>query len=109
MTEENGKERNEDGTFGKGNKASANRGPNKVSSKVKMAIVQFLEENMDKVQADFDKLKPKDRLLFIVDILPYATPKLSSIQSEVEQEIKGGITIRWEDPNIQNRQPQGGS
>lgn len=96
MTEEYGKERSENGKFLPGNKVASNRGPNKFSSKVKDAIVNFLENNIDAIQEDFDSLKPKDRLQFMVDILQYAAPKLSSIQSEVDQKVEhsGGIEIK---------------
>lgn len=95
MAEENGVERDDKGRFGPGNKASVGRGPNKVSTKVKEAIVSFLEKNIDDIQEDFDLLKPRERLQFITEILQYAAPKLSSIQSEVESksEINGKLTI----------------
>lgn len=94
-SEENGLQRDEKGRFGPGNKASVNRGPNKVSTKVKEAIVNFLEKNIEDIQEDFDQLKPRERLQFITDILQYAAPKLSSIQSEVDQhtEHSGKVTI----------------
>lgn len=94
-TEEYGKERNENGKFLPGNKVAANRGPNKFSLKVKDAIVNFLENNIEAIQEDFDTLKPKERLQFMVEILQYAAPKLSSIQSEVESksEVNGKLTI----------------
>ena len=68
--------------FEPGNKAAVNRGPNKVSTKVKESIVHFLEDNVDKIQESFDQLKARDKLQFIADILPYAAPKLASIQTE---------------------------
>lgn len=101
MTEENGNERDDTGKFSKGNQAAKGRGPNKVSMKVKESIVTFLENNMEKIQEDFDKMKPRERLMFIAEVLPYATPKLSAVQSEVENNHTGGITIRWEEPNVQ--------
>lgn len=97
-TEENGNDRDEKGRFGKGNKASTNRGPNKVSAKVKESIVNFLENNVDQIQESFDKLKPVDKLNFISDILPYAAPKLSSIQTEHSGELSHKIEITWNDP-----------
>jgi len=82
--------------FEPGNKAAANRGPNKVSSKVRESIVQFMENNVDAIQESFDKLKPKEKLEFISNILSYAVPKLSATQ--VENEHSGGITIKFEEP-----------
>lgn len=107
MTEEYGTERNEDGKFTKGNKASVNRGPNKVSTKVKESIVNFLENNIDAVQDSFDQLGPTAKLRFIAEILPYATPKLSSIQSENETHLSGGINISWSEPPIRNTGDKG--
>ena len=94
-TEEYGLERNEKGKFLPGNKVASQRGPNKFSLKVKNAIVNFLENNIDAIQEDFDSLKPRERLQFMVYILQYAAPKLSSIQSEVESksEVNGKLTI----------------
>lgn len=85
--------------FEPGNQAAKGRGPNKVSSKVKEAIVSFLEANVDKIQDSFDKLKPGEKLRFIAEILPYAAPKLSSVESENRHEHSGGIRITWEDPS----------
>ena len=106
-SEENGGQRDQAGKFVKGNQASKNRGPNKVSTKVKESIVQFLENNVDAIQESFDELGPRAKLQFIAEILPYATPKLSSVQSEVEQNISGGITITWQDPDLQPGQGEG--
>ena len=82
--------------FEPGNQEGRKRGPNKISSKVKEAIVNFLEDNTDKIQESFDELKPIDKLNFMAAILPYAVPKLSSVETETEH--TGGITIRFEEP-----------
>jgi hypothetical protein len=95
-TEENGRERNEEGKFQKGNKASTGRGPNKVSTRVKESIVSFLENNVDKIQESFDQLGPANKLKFIAEILPYATPKLSAVQSEVETNGEIQVTVKYE-------------
>ena len=84
------------GKFVKGNKIAEKRGQNKVSLMVKESIVGFLEKNVDKIQESFDELKPKEKLEFIASIIPYAVPKLSSVQ--VEAEHSGGITIKFEEP-----------
>lgn len=108
-TENIGEKRNEDGTFGKGNPGKPKGAVTKISAKVRESIVNFLESNVDKIQADFDTLKPKDRLQFVAEILPYATPKMASIQSETDLNVSGGITIRWEDPDISNPEDKGSS
>lgn len=109
MSEQNGVERNERGLFVPGNKASSNRGPNKISSKVKASLMGFLEGNIDAVQESFDKLKPIEKLQFIANILPYVLPKLSSTQSENNTKLSGGISIRWTEPNRVLNSPDKGS
>jgi hypothetical protein len=90
------------GKFEPGNKAASGRGPNKVSSKVKQSIVQFLENNIDNINEDFRKLKPRERLQFLSDLLPYVTPKLQSISGEIDQNVAGEITITWKEPDVQH-------
>lgn len=99
-SEINGEIRDSNGRFGPGNKAAVNKGPHKVSTKVKESLVKFLEDNIDKVQDSFDKLKPLEKLQFIANILPYIVPKMSSIQSESNTKISGGINIRWSEPRL---------
>lgn len=107
MSEDNATIRKAKGRpFVQGNKAAINRGPNKISSKVKEALVGFLEDNIEKVQDSFDELKPLEKLQFIANILPYVVPKMQSIQSENETNITGGITIKWEEPDLQTGQDQ---
>lgn len=92
--------------FAPGNQEAKKKGPNKVSMKVKESIVNFLENNIDKVQDSFDKLKPSGKLKFIAEILPYAAPKLSSVTTENETNISGGITITWEEPKLPTGQSE---
>lgn len=102
--EKNGEktERDEKGRFGAGNPGKPKGAISHTSSKVKQAVVDFLERNTENIQDSFDKLKPVDKLRFISDILPYATPKLSSVQSENETNVSGSITIKWEEPPVRN-------
>jgi hypothetical protein len=99
MAETNGEYRNGDGRFANGNPGKPKGAIVKVSVKVREAIVNFLESNMDKIQEDFDTLKPRERLQFIAEILAYAAPKLSSVQTELNANHSGGITVRWEEPH----------
>lgn len=87
------------GKFVAGNPGKPKGAVTKVSIKVRESIVNFLEANVDKIQADFDKLKPRERLQFVSDILPYAAPKLSSIQTEIQGDISHRIEITWNEPN----------
>lgn len=55
-TEEYGEDRGENGKFKPGNRAASARGGNKISTKVKESIVNFLERNVDAIQDSFDEL-----------------------------------------------------
>lgn len=99
MSETNGEIRNENGTFAIGNPGKPKGATVKVSVKVRETIINFLESNIDTIQADFNTLKPRERLQFVAELLPYAAPKLSAIQTEINANHSGGITVRWEEPN----------
>jgi hypothetical protein len=101
-TDSNGFERTENGRFTAGNKAAIGRSDPKVSTKVKQALVSFLELNIDKVQESFDQLKPLEKLQFVANILPYVVPKLSATQSENNTRLSGGINIRWSEPGVRH-------
>ena len=60
--------------------------PNKVTKELREIINDFLNNNIDKVKKDFDKLDPKDRVKLFIDLLQYSIPKFQSIHAEVETE-----------------------
>ena len=64
-----------------GNPAGRPKGtPNKTSKELKEMIADFLARNFDKIQKDFEKLEPKERLKVYCELLQYAVPKLKSIE-----------------------------
>lgn len=98
------------GKFAVGNPGKPKGAVVKVSVKVREAIVQFLEDNIDQVQSDFKALKsPNERLKFISEILPYAAPKLSAVQVEAQGDFSHKIEITWNEPanNVPNTNNQG--
>lgn len=103
----NNSARDEKGRFGAGNPGKPKGAVSNASVKVKQAVIDFLERNTEDIQSSFDKLKPAEKLRFISDILSYATPKLSSIQSENETNISGGITISWQEPPVSDSSDKG--
>ena len=96
MPETNGDIRNTNGTFAKGNPGKPKGAIVKVNVKVRESIVNFLEANVDKIQADFDTLKPRERLQFIAELIPYAAPKLSATQ--IDGNVNASITIKFDEP-----------
>jgi hypothetical protein len=90
-------ESNGNGKFALGNPGKPPGAVVKSTTKIKKAIADFLELNIDKVQESFDQLKPVEKLQFITAILPYAVPKMSS--SEIDKSVKKEIIVRW-DPSL---------
>lgn len=73
-----------------GNPAGRPKGAvNKASKDLRKSVTAFLQDNWEKVQRDFDKLDPKDRLQFYEKMMQYGLPKLQSIEyvSDVEKAI----------------------
>lgn len=79
--------------FQPGNTAAKGRAVAQMSVRVREAIGHFIEMNFSKVQEDFDKVKPAQRLMFIADLMPYIAPKLQAIHMEGNIENKHIITL----------------
>ena len=47
---------------------------NKTTEELRDLLKRFIDNNLDKLQDDFDKLDPKDRLAFIDRILKHVLP-----------------------------------
>lgn len=96
-TESNGSNgRDINGRFAVGNPGKPKGAATNASIKVKEAIYNFLSDNIESIQESYDSLKPKEKLQFITELIPYAMPRLQSIHSEVDQktEHSGGIEIK---------------
>jgi len=52
---------------------------NKITSELRLTIINFLEDNFEKVVQDFNALSPKDRVKLYCDLLQYGLPKLQSV------------------------------
>ncbi len=59
---------------------------NKVTASLRNRINDFLNENWENLQKDFEKLEPKDRLMFMEKLLQYALPKIQSVELASTQE-----------------------
>jgi hypothetical protein len=63
---------------------------NRVTTEIKEVINQFINDNIGNLQNEFNNLESKDKLRFLIDLLPYVIPKLQSLEVKdpIEQEIK---------------------
>lgn len=49
--------------------------PNNATADLRQFIQHFIDDNRERIQADFDDLDPKDRLAFIEKLLKYVLPR----------------------------------
>src|SRR5689334_8287578 len=52
---------------------------NKIALELRSTIINFLEDNFEKVVQDFNALSPKDRAKLYCDLLQYGLPKLQTV------------------------------
>ncbi len=56
----------------------------KVTTKIKEAFSELLENNLERLQDDLDSLEPKDRLKIILELASYTTPKLKAVEMKAD-------------------------
>jgi hypothetical protein len=67
-----------------GNPAGKPKGvPNKITSQMRETFTDIFNNNKDKIQGDIDKLEPKDRVKFWVELMPYFLPRLTATKAEL--------------------------
>lgn len=71
--------------------------PNRVTAEVKEIINQFINNNIGNLQNDFNNLESKDKLRFLIDLLPYIVPKLTSVEVKEPEPEKEPVTIVFVD------------
>lgn len=59
---------------------------NKSTTELREFFTDFLNENKEKLQSDFEKLEAKDRLKFIIEISRFVIPSLKSVDFSGEVE-----------------------
>jgi len=70
----------------KGSAKTGGRGPgtpNKITSDLRECLKSFLDNNLISLQLEYNKLEPKDKLRFIIDLMPYIIPKLNNTQLDL--------------------------
>ena len=68
--------------------------PNKTTSEIKEMFQLLLENNIDRLQSDFDKLQPNERIRYFLDLASFVIPKQKAVQLQDDQRNKfEGITF----------------
>jgi hypothetical protein len=58
---------------------------NKVTSDVRQAYADLLNNNLDKLQNDLDSLKPYQRLQVILKLSEFVVPRLQNVEADLNQ------------------------
>ncbi|RTL60727.1 MAG: hypothetical protein EKK37_00805 [Sphingobacteriales bacterium] len=59
---------------------------NKVNEELREALSNFLSGEFESIKKDFKKLRPKDKLKFFTDVLPYVVPRLQNTSLDIDFE-----------------------
>ena len=57
--------------------------PNKKNEQLRTLIGNFLQENFEEVQKEFATLSNKDKVKAYTELLPYALPKMQSVETTI--------------------------
>lgn len=70
--------RTENGTFATGNRGGGRPkgSKNRATKDLRQFVDDFINNNRDKIQEDFDLLEPKERIDTIIKLMDYLLPKL---------------------------------
>lgn len=63
--------------------------PNKVTKDIREALHSFIEGNLSSIQATFDQLEPKDKIRYLIDLLPFILPKYQSTALQIQNDFLG--------------------
>ena len=68
--------------------------PNKITNDVRECIKSFINGNIASLQPEYDKMEAKDKLRFLVDLLPYIVPKLQSTFEDTDNEVNINVVYK---------------
>ena len=69
--------------------------PNKVTAEIKQKVKIFVEYNIEDLQKEYKKLKSKEKLMFMKEILEYVLPKLARVEQKSEGKLEININKTW--------------
>ena len=74
--------RNNNGQFAKGNNLGGRKvgSRNKTTQTIRDTFLKFIEDNLERMQEDFDQLDPKDRFRYLFEMSKFILPSLKSIE-----------------------------
>ena len=79
-------ERNENGQFMKGNPGKPKGATSKQNKEIRERFKMLLDNNLDQIEDDLQKLNSKDRIDAIISLASYVIPKLKATEHRAEEE-----------------------
>ena len=79
-------ERNESGQFMKGNSGKPKGATSKQNKEIRERFKMLLDNNLDQIEDDLQKLNSKDRIDAILNLAGYVVPKLKAVEHRPEEE-----------------------
>lgn len=74
--------RNDKGQFAQGNNLGGRKpgSKNRTTQKIRDAYLKFIEDNLDRMQKDFDELEAKDRFKYLFEMSKFILPSLKAVE-----------------------------
>ena len=79
-------ERNESGQFMKGNSGKPKGATSKQNKEIRERFKMLLDNNLDQIEDDLQKLNSKDRIDAILNLASFVVPKLKAVEHRPEEE-----------------------
>ena len=79
-------ERNESGQFMKGNPGKPKGATSKQNKEIRERFKMLLDNNLDQIEDDLQKLNSKDRIDAILNLASFVVPKLKAVEHRPEEE-----------------------
>ena len=74
--------------------------PNKATKDLREWVTAFIDRNTAQLEADWEQLEPKDRVLMFEKLLKYTLPTLQSVDSSLE--VKNTDFQNLSDEDLEN-------
>lgn len=74
--------RNNKGQFAPGNPGGGRPkgSKNKTTDKIRQTFLNFIDDNLERMQTDFDQLEPKDRFKYLFEMAKFILPSVKSVE-----------------------------
>lgn len=58
--------------------------PNRITSELREWVQQLIDNNREKLEADFDKLEPTERWRIVEKLMQYTVPKMQAVEAKID-------------------------